>query len=486
MKVLVLILLVPIYSFNQGFAEQEIMNSGACYLEETADLDGDGDLDLVVSDCESYPSGLIWYENRGVEGIDTRHFIFDTSCGNFSIHSEDLDNDGDNDLFVMGDYNGAISYFINNGAGIFDDPISIVLESGDSFFRDFVDMTDDGKSDLVLRNELGVLCVYERMGIADFVFSHEINKGEAGFAGVVGIDLDLDGDQDYYIMNEFPLSEREVRFIENLGNGEYAPSEYLLPRVVGNKDLFADIDQDGDLDVISEQDANLVWLENVDNSFDLDQAHMVHEDYPGSLFVWFADPDSDGDLDFFTAGLWYDLDFVFYENLGEGSFSPPHIIQSAENGDLNLPGPNGLVVMDVDHDTKLDVIVASALAPGSMWTGHLSVFKNILGNSCTEDAACNYNPVAVYNDNFCCYENCGCTDQSALNYDLSAMCDSSYCFYLLGDQNADGIINIEDLVPFLVAFGHSCGEDFCPGDINGDGFVNVIDLIDFLGIFGQN
>ncbi len=51
-----------------------------------------------------------------------------------------------------------------------------------------------------------------------------------------------------------------------------------------------------------------------------------------------------------------------------------------------------------------------------------------------------------------------------------------------GDINADGFVNVLDLIELLLDFGAAGG----PSDINGDGFVNVLDLIELLLNFGQS
>ena len=57
--------------------------------------------------------------------------------------------------------------------------------------------------------------------------------------------------------------------------------------------------------------------------------------------------------------------------------------------------------------------------------------------------------------------------------------------FLLGDLNADGIVNTLDLTIFLGNFGGSNRKP-SQGDLNGDGIVNTLDLTIFLGKFGQS
>ena len=53
---------------------------------------------------------------------------------------------------------------------------------------------------------------------------------------------------------------------------------------------------------------------------------------------------------------------------------------------------------------------------------------------------------------------------------------------LVGDVNADGVVNIQDLVIVGSNFGKT-GEN--QADVNGDGVVNIVDLVLVAGAFGN-
>ena len=52
-----------------------------------------------------------------------------------------------------------------------------------------------------------------------------------------------------------------------------------------------------------------------------------------------------------------------------------------------------------------------------------------------------------------------------------------------GDFNEDGLVQLADLLNFLLAYGLLCNG--CPHDINNDGIVQVADLIAFLLLYGN-
>ncbi len=76
-----------------------------------------------------------------------------------------------------------------------------------------------------------------------------------------------------------------------------------------------------------------------------------------------------------------------------------------------------------------------------------------------DTSACNYDPLAEYDDGSCEYESCACT----------------------GDINGDGVITVADVLLVLSEFG--CLSS-CTADVDGDTYVNVADILLLLAAFG--
>ena len=53
----------------------------------------------------------------------------------------------------------------------------------------------------------------------------------------------------------------------------------------------------------------------------------------------------------------------------------------------------------------------------------------------------------------------------------------------LGDLNLDGLVQLNDLLDLLSAYGQPC--DGCLPDMNGDGLVQLNDLLDLLSAYGN-
>ena len=92
-------------------------DSGDAYAVQGADLDGDGDLDVLAASFDN--NRVAWYENDGEGAFPVRRVIAVGGRGPFDIQAADLDGDGDLDVLsaFLGD--GSVEWFENQGGGSF-------------------------------------------------------------------------------------------------------------------------------------------------------------------------------------------------------------------------------------------------------------------------------------------------------------------------------------------------------------------------------
>jgi hypothetical protein len=137
-----------------GFAAHNIQCCGVLghYSSTTADLDGDGDMDVLSAVGWGDHYNIAWYENRdGKGGFGEQKVITTRAPGANSVTAVDVDGDGDMDVLSGSfafDYGDArIAWYQNtDGKGTFDE--QQVITTGDLVFGSVTAADVDGDGDL--------------------------------------------------------------------------------------------------------------------------------------------------------------------------------------------------------------------------------------------------------------------------------------------------------------------------------------------------
>ena len=261
--------------FNNPFASE--IDVGPRSTPAFADLDGDGDIDLVVV-AES-GSFIYYIENTGT--ATSFHFTQRTDAANpldgfiggynGTPALADLDGDADPDLVVVAE-NGTVYFYENTGRAASpgftrrsgaDNPLQGVdLDSYST--AAFADLDGDADPDIIVGKGDGTIDYYENTGTAarpGFTqrtgAANPFDAVDAGrvIAPVI-IDLDADGDPDLVVVVEDGI----IRYFENTGTatgpeftertGNANPVEDVPLGFYGAL-AFADLDGDGDPDLIA-------------------------------------------------------------------------------------------------------------------------------------------------------------------------------------------------------------------------------------------
>ncbi len=232
-----------------GWARQDIDDdfAVACGVH-TADVDGDGHLDVLSGSWTGQE--VAWWRNDGGAPIGwTKHVVEDDYNGSHEVFGADLDGDGDVDLTGVAGMDGEVSWWRNDGN---DDWVEQTIDGNFGGARSayVADMDEDGRMDVVAtgfddgmawwRNGGGDPIEWTRHDIdAEFAAGHRVEV------------MDLDGDGDLDVLGA-AYSPDEIIWWRNEGGPEPAWTPFPID---GNTSFgmfthFADVDGDGDLDVL--------------------------------------------------------------------------------------------------------------------------------------------------------------------------------------------------------------------------------------------
>ncbi|MEZ4361317.1 MAG: VCBS repeat-containing protein [Kofleriaceae bacterium] len=238
-----------------------------------ADLDGDGALDIVVSNENPFnPSPLGGAQNRIFLNDGTGAFEDQTAARlppaldqTGAMVPGDVDGDGDLDLLIAD--RGQDRVLINDGLGVFTE------ETGARFPVTGDSTRGAAVADLDGDCDLDVLAANSRNQPMALYF----NDGAGGFSaglwdvaplqpetdsGVELVDLDRDGDLDAYVVNAggfeagHGFTGGPDRYFRNDGHGRFvdATSAHFAPPSAPTTDAaFGDLDGDGDEDLVTGQ-----------------------------------------------------------------------------------------------------------------------------------------------------------------------------------------------------------------------------------------
>ncbi|OON68000.1 hypothetical protein B0919_15145 [Hymenobacter sp. CRA2] len=274
-----------------------------------ADIDHDGDLDLLAS--FSVNSSVAIRRNDGRGHFTGRDSLIVADFP-MNITTGDVDADGDLDLVTA---NGAIirggsnsSTYLNDGLGHFSPhrtaPLAVSSNPRSMSEAQLADIDNDGDLDLILIDTTRpAVWTFRNDGQANFSNPASLPTGYSPYHVALG-DIDADGDVDMVVTNgHFNTTDPGTISIRvNDGQGNYSVATDLPVAGYPYSSSLSDIDADGDLDLLVVDSANnAVEVHFNDGRGTFTPAPLRFAIGRGSIDMATGDLDGDGDVDFVTA-----------------------------------------------------------------------------------------------------------------------------------------------------------------------------------------
>ena len=328
----------------QSFEEIPFLNDDYPFHDEIemADLDGDGDQDIVAVSSQQRILTIGNYNSDNNTLIsDTLNTIFHSS----RIELFDIDADGLIDIVVSAVFEDASYYWKNLGNFSFEKTSTGLV---DYTGIHVVDLNNDGTQEMIVSSDDKVLAYTLDNGSINFYT--EVDPGGFSFRpkAITSFDKNGDGMIDLLASDDFD----GIIYYEQQGDGSFSRTD-LLPEVFSVEHLeVADFNNDGYFDIFAQSAFNgsaKIQINNGDDTFTELQIPTVIERIDLAFVI---DYDSNGDEDvmFYDSGFGATGVLNAYVNDG-GSFSVSEFSTSYGKVETGIIG-------DIDSDGAIDMLIA--------------------------------------------------------------------------------------------------------------------------------
>ena len=324
------------------------------------------------------------YSGLGGDLMSRGKTNLELGCG-----AADFDNDGNADIFLAG-WGKTSKLFRNTGLVSFEDATTRLNMHGitDANYGLWLDADNDGDIDLYITDEhrSNRLFLNDGNGFFREAIWTEALIDTAVSQGSCAADFDNDGDTDIYVANWFAPDY----LLLNNGNALFTPATLPLPTLEqnfsSNSATAADLDNDGDMDLlVVTHEGRVFYYKNESHNGRITFSHfkeppfnLLEDSVYGALV---EDFNNDGLLDCFFSVKGENR---LYLGMGNGLFD------AAYDTDERIAYSTGSAAADLDQDGDLDIFVANKDEICQVYlnptNNHNSVYINPIGTKSNRDA----------------------------------------------------------------------------------------------------
>ena len=344
---------------------------GATYEFKATDINQDGLMDIIAAKSGDIPA-ILQYRQTSL-GVFEKIVIDEEDRDFENLRLQDMDGDGDMDIVVIsGQYNSRLSIFRNEDGlgGSWEHIERDDLYQSRGF--EIADFNLDGIQDFA-----HIQCdgVFWFLGSADFQYQKIQLTNENFCTGAIAVtDVNKDGYPDIIANNDSynlpPSKSITMSFITNTEVEEGDHMGFVFERnivtdISGQQFVVEDFDGDGYAEfIVGRQEAHLFRFDTTTNKFDTGRllTASAYRDYH------FYDFDGDEDLDF--VGL-SNQDLLVLENVGDNTYNHLPKVQLPLSALSDAPGfLNTTIEMrveDFDKNGQVDIFLLFHNAPASAY-----------------------------------------------------------------------------------------------------------------------
>ena len=343
--------------------ETEAVTSAGVSL---GDLDRDGDLDIVLAKGRHWPLHNRVLRNNG-RGDFMAESLADSADRTYTAALADLDGDGDLDVVVSNDRPDRKLVYLNDGTGRYRVGTTFGQPDWSTRYVTVADVNGDKRPDLLVANRSGnpaapkpsYVCLND--GAGAFPVCRPLATQSATI--IVAADLDGDGHVDLFVPHR-DGGQNLIFWNEGSGSFSAEPTKVGPASSAIRAAAVGDLDGDGRLDiVVGDQKAGLFFYRSAGRrAFAEPTPFGDPKRSPYSIAI--ADLDKDGHLDM-VVGNDEALGAIYFGIADRAAGGQPRF-RSIDWND-GKGAVYGVALGDLNGDGWLDIVAARSDAPNGIW-----------------------------------------------------------------------------------------------------------------------